>query len=112
MASLSPEIIKQFAQYGGYIGLLTAVLILVCFAAIWFLWKHLAIRDKKFESLHSEFRETLVKVQEKRVVEAKSVSDQLAKLTEETNKAIHGLTDALERQRETTLLVVSKLGER
>lgn len=118
---MSTELIKQFAQYGGYIGLLTGVLIAAAFAAIAMLWKQLKADRKaatdnienlhktcreSIEGLHKEYqqviadtstqyRDQLTQLQEARVSESKEVSDHVQKIIVENNEAVRGLTSTI-----------------
>jgi len=107
MSGVTTEAIKQFAQYGGYIGLLTAILIIALGAAVVFLWKQMTkIQDAskvEIEALQKEFRDFLTQIQDKRIAETKDMGEQVAKVNEETNLALRGLTDALNNLKDVLL---------
>jgi uncharacterized membrane protein len=90
---MSPEIIEQFAKYGGYIGLLMGVMIASMCTAIVFLWRHkLRLQDQ------------LIEVQNKRVEEAKEVRAELLAVSKDTSKVTFELTAALSAMRDAVIL--------
>ena len=90
---MPPDVLKQFAEYGGYIGLLMGVMIAGMGTAIVFLW-----RTKL--RLHAN----LLEVQNKRVEEAKEVRAELLALSRETSKVAFEITAAITALRDAVIL--------
>jgi len=116
------ETIKQFAQYGGYIGLLTAVMVVGLGFAVMYLWRYIQKlmvqinttqeeHQKTLTSLQEEYQKTITSIQEKyqvtltdlqdkRVEESKEVRELLMDFSNENNTVIRGLTEAMNAWKE------------
>lgn len=90
---MSPDLVRQFAEYGGYIGLLMGVMVVGMGAAIVFLWNY-KIR----------LQDALIEVQNKRVEEAKEVRAELLAFSKESNKVTFEITAALSALRDAVIL--------
>jgi len=116
------ETIKQFAQYGGYIGLLTGVLIVALLGAIIYVWRYAmklqgqndinqnafqekfillqTDHQKSISTLQEKYQEALTSLQDKRIKESKEVRDLIVSFSDDNNKMIQGLTEAMNAWKE------------
>ena len=115
---ISVQVIKQFAEYGGYIGILTATFILMMTGAIIYLWKYIQkiqgqieLNQKEYQLSLKSFQDdflnmqqkaqiTITDLQNKRVDESKEVRVLLMDFSDENNKVIRGLTEAINAWKE------------
>ncbi len=90
------ETLEMFARYGGFIGLLMAVIILGMGVAVYFLWRH-----------NATLQDRLLEVQNKRVEEAKEVRAAMIEQAHETNEALRVMTSALQSLKDAVMMSVS-----
>jgi predicted Holliday junction resolvase-like endonuclease len=119
---ISVQVIKQFAEYGGYIGILTATFILMMTGAIIYLWKYIQkiqgqieLNQKEYQLSLKSFQDdflnmqqkaqiTITDLQNKRVDESKEVRVLLMDFSDENNKVIRGLTEAINAWKEAFII--------
>lgn len=83
---MTPEVIRQFAEYGGYIGLLMGVLVVMLGGAVVVLWR------------------ALLEVQTKRIEESKEVQKEILELTVVTNKVTMELGHAMNALKDAVIM--------
>lgn len=92
-SKMSIAIIKQFAEYGGLIGLIMGVVVVGMGVAITVLWR----RGNKLQDAYNA-------LQDKRVDEAKEVAKETRELSTELQKVIFEVTAAMNALKETIVM--------
>jgi hypothetical protein len=109
---ITAQVLEQFARYGGFIGILTGVLVAASLTAVVFLWRRLMQVEqdygKRIEKLHQEqkekletyskeFQDILILTHNERIAETKEVTKEMVRILEDTNQTIRGLSYAIEK---------------
>lgn len=98
------SVVKMFADYGGFIGLLIGTIVMGMGTAIVFLWRHIVTLNKELRKKESEHNAQIQAVQDKRVEEAKEVRKELMGLAEDFNKVTHELGSTITALKDAVLL--------
>jgi uncharacterized protein (DUF3084 family) len=109
---LTAQLVEQFAKYGGYIGILTGILIAASLTAVMFLWKKLdqieKDNTKKFEKLREEkdksqiehtkeLKGVLELMNKDRFDDSRDYNKEIQRITEDANQTIRGLSYAMDQ---------------
>ena len=85
--------LEMFAKYGGYIGLLMGIIVMIQSTTLVFVWRRLIHVQNKLDE-----------VQEKRVSDAKETNKELLGQTEDYNKALADTGSAFVALKDAVLL--------